>query len=90
MSGVGVTFGGPSAEHDISILTGLQAARSLAEAGAEVCCLYWTKTGRWKRVPLTAEAAKRVPTHLFSRLVRCSAHGCSFVRLQYSRQNLDS
>ena len=58
MSGVGVTFGGPSAEHDISILTGLQAARSLAEAGADVCCLYWTKTGRWKRVPTTAEAAQ--------------------------------
>ncbi len=58
MSGVGVIFGGPSAEHDISILTGLQAARTLLEAGADVCCLYWTKTGRWKRVPASAEAAQ--------------------------------
>lgn len=58
MSGVGVTFGGPSAEHDISILTGLQAARALADAGIDVCCLYWTKTGRWKRVPADAEAAQ--------------------------------
>lgn len=58
MSGVGVTFGGPSAEHDISILTGLQAARALAESGIAVCCLYWTKTGRWKRVPVGAEAAQ--------------------------------
>lgn len=58
MSGVGVTFGGPSAEHDISILTGLQAARALAEAGSDVCCLYWTKTGRWKRVPVEAEAVQ--------------------------------
>lgn len=58
MSGVGVTFGGPSAEHDISILTGLQAARALHETGVEVCCLYWTKTGRWKRVPVDAEAAQ--------------------------------
>ena len=58
MSGVGVTFGGPSAEHDISILTGLQAARALAESGIDVCCLYWTKTGRWKRVPVDAEAAQ--------------------------------
>ena len=58
MSGVGVTFGGPSGEHDISILTGLQAARALAESGVDVCCLYWTKTGRWKRVPVDAEAAQ--------------------------------
>lgn len=58
MSGVGVTFGGPSAEHDISILTGLQAARALAESDIDVCCLYWTKTGRWKRVPVGAEAAQ--------------------------------
>lgn len=58
MSGVGVTFGGPSAEHDISILTGLQAARALADAGIDVCCLYWTKTGRWKRVPVEAEAVQ--------------------------------
>ena len=31
-----------------------------------------------------------MPSPLFGRLVRCSAHGCSFVRLQYSGQNLDS
>lgn len=55
---VGVAFGGPSAEHDISILTGLQAARSLLESGMDVCCLYWTKTGRWKQVPANAEAAQ--------------------------------
>ena len=48
---IGVAFGGPSPEHDISILTGLQAARALADDGAEVCCLYWTKSGSWVRVP---------------------------------------
>ncbi|MGY6500725.1 MAG: hypothetical protein ACXIVQ_07545 [Acidimicrobiales bacterium] len=57
MTLIGVVFGGPSPEHDISILTGLQAARALHDDGADVCCLYWTKTGQWKRVPATTEAA---------------------------------
>ena len=35
LSGAAVVFGGPSPEHDISILTGLQMARLLAEAGRE-------------------------------------------------------
>ena len=54
---VGVIFGGPSPEHDISILTGLQAARALHDDGVDVTCLYWAKTGDWLNVPVTAEAA---------------------------------
>lgn len=57
MTAIGVVFGGPSPEHDISILTGLQAARALHDDGHDVVCLYWTKTGQWKRVPPTTEAA---------------------------------
>ena len=34
---------------------------------------------------LNAETLKRAPTPLFGRLVRCSAHGCSFARLQYTQ-----
>ncbi len=45
-----VVFGGPSPEHDISILTGLMAARTLAEAGDDVTAIYWTKTGEWHEV----------------------------------------
>ena len=56
MTAIGVAFGGPSPEHDISILTGLQAARALHEDGAEVVCLYWTKSGAWQRVPVELEA----------------------------------
>jgi D-alanine-D-alanine ligase len=52
-----VVFGGPSPEHDISILTGLQAARLLAQGGAAPICLYWTKTGDWVRVSADLEAA---------------------------------
>ena len=55
--GVGVVFGGPSPEHDISILTGLQAARSLFDNGVDVHCLYWTKSCAWRKVPPTVEAS---------------------------------
>jgi D-alanine-D-alanine ligase len=52
-----VVFGGPSPEHDVSILTGLQAARALVAADRTVFGLYWSKTGDWFRVPATLEAA---------------------------------
>ena len=51
-----VVFGGPSAEHDISILTGLQAERVLAGAGVEVQCLYWARSDKWFLVPSSLEA----------------------------------
>jgi len=41
MSRPAVLFGGPSPEHDVSILTGLQAARALGDAHA----IYWEKGG---------------------------------------------
>lgn len=53
---VTVLFGGPSPEHDISILTGLQAARALSTAGRDVRAIYWTKTGEWGDVPPDLEA----------------------------------
>ena len=36
MTAWGVLFGGPSPEHEISILTGLQAERVLTDAGEKV------------------------------------------------------
>jgi len=54
---VAVAFGGPSPEHDVSILTGLQAAHELAGAARDVVGLYWTKTGDWYRVDASLEAA---------------------------------
>jgi D-alanine-D-alanine ligase len=47
MSEPAVIFGGPSPEHDVSILTGLQAARAL---GAETIAIYWAKTGDFYEV----------------------------------------
>jgi D-alanine-D-alanine ligase len=54
---VGVVFGGPSPEHDVSILTGLQASRELLGAGREVRAIYWTKSGDWVEVEPGAEAS---------------------------------
>lgn len=53
---VGVLFGGPSPEHDISILTGLQALHELARRGHDVVGIYWTKTGEWCSVDAGVEA----------------------------------
>ncbi len=53
---IAVVFGGPSPEHDVSVLTGLQAARQLASSGRSVIGLYWAKTGSWHRVGADAEA----------------------------------
>lgn len=48
-----VVFGGPSDEHDISILTGLQVARALGDADV----VYWSKSGDWYQVDASMEAA---------------------------------
>lgn len=52
-----VVFGGPSPEHEISILTGLQAERVLTNAGDAVVPIYWAPTGGWFVVPSGTEAA---------------------------------
>ena len=54
MTTAAVLFGGPSDEHDISILTGLQVARALP---GDPVALYWSKAGEWYRVEADAEAA---------------------------------
>jgi D-alanine-D-alanine ligase len=54
---VAVLFGGPAPEHDVSILTGLQASRELAAAGRDVVAIYWTKAGAFVSVDPTLEAA---------------------------------
>jgi D-alanine-D-alanine ligase len=51
-----VLFGGPSPEHDISIILGLLATRALTEAGVEVEAIYWTKAGEFVGVDTGLEA----------------------------------
>ncbi|REK22990.1 MAG: hypothetical protein DWQ40_02620 [Actinobacteria bacterium] len=52
MSQTAVVFGGPSDEHDISILTGLQVLHALDD----VAGVYWSKTGEWYQVDSDLEA----------------------------------
>ncbi|MDA8080819.1 MAG: hypothetical protein M0Z96_04295 [Actinomycetota bacterium] len=56
MAKVGVLFGGVSPEHDISILTGLQAVRGLTDTPHEVISLYWSKTGEFFQTEISLEA----------------------------------
>jgi D-alanine-D-alanine ligase len=53
MSKPAVIFGGPSDEHDISILTGLQVVRALSD----VLAVFWSKSGDWFLVDPGHEAA---------------------------------
>jgi D-alanine-D-alanine ligase len=60
---VAIIFGGPSPEHDVSVLTGLQAARGLADgpggsggSGTTIRALFWSKTGDWYEVDPGLEA----------------------------------
>ncbi|HET7488928.1 MAG TPA: hypothetical protein VFJ85_13445 [Acidimicrobiales bacterium] len=48
-----VLFGGPSPEHDVSVLTGLQAARALDDTIG----VYWSKDGRFWEVDAGLEAS---------------------------------
>ena len=55
MSKTAVIFGGPAPEHDVSVLTGLQAVRELTRNGRDVISLYWSKTAEWFSVPTELE-----------------------------------
>ncbi len=56
MGQLAIVFGGPSPEHDISILTGLLSERVLREAGQDVLPIYWTRAGQWLQCPPGSEA----------------------------------
>jgi D-alanine-D-alanine ligase len=51
-----VLFGGPSPEHDISILTGLLALHELERSNRDAIGIYWTKTGSYYSVGRGVEA----------------------------------
>ncbi|HUQ39708.1 MAG TPA: hypothetical protein VM030_06100 [Acidimicrobiales bacterium] len=51
-----VAFGGPSPEHDVSVLTGLQAVRALAAIGRPATALYWSRSADWFEVDPDLEA----------------------------------
>lgn len=53
---VAVVYGGPSPEHEISILTGLQCERVLTRAGETVTSVYWSRNGDFHLVDNGLEA----------------------------------
>ncbi len=55
MGDIAVIFGGPSPEHDVSILTGLQAVHELM-GSRTTHAIYWTKTGAFHEVDPALEA----------------------------------
>jgi D-alanine-D-alanine ligase len=97
---VGVIYGGPSPEHDVSILTGLQAVHALAHAPGvgSVRSLYWSKSGDWYEVQATTEAAgfvEGVPNNAVRlRLISCPGGGfvkpASGLRAKEDRLDLDA
>jgi D-alanine-D-alanine ligase len=54
---VGVIFGGPGPEHDVSVLTGLPAERCLNDNGTPAVGIYWSKAGDFHDVGSGLEAA---------------------------------
>jgi D-alanine-D-alanine ligase len=52
-----VLFGGPSPEHDVSVLTGLQALHELLAQGQDPLGIYWTKLGTFVQVDPRLEAS---------------------------------
>lgn len=44
---IGFFFGGSSPEHEVSVITGLQAAAALEDEGVRKLAVYVTKDGRW-------------------------------------------
>jgi D-alanine-D-alanine ligase len=54
---IGVIFGGPGSEHDVSVLTGLQAERCLNDNGTNAVAIYWSKAGDFYDVDAGREGA---------------------------------
>lgn len=75
MSQPAVIFGGPSPEHDVSVIIGLQVARVLRSH-----TIYWSKTGDWFSVDPDLEAHDFVETPKGAAPLRLAANpGGGFV-----------
>ncbi|WP_165067171.1 D-alanine--D-alanine ligase family protein [Marisediminicola senii] len=87
-----VVFGGPSPEHEISILTGLQAERVLTAAGESVIPIYWAPSGEWFQPPLGTEAKDYLegPSSSWTPLiVRVSGGAGIFVKKRFGTEELE-
>jgi D-alanine-D-alanine ligase len=87
-----VLFGGPSPEHEISILTGLQAERVLTTSGEAVLPIYWAPSGEWFLVPSGSEAKDfidGVPSGSKPIEVRLSGNSGLFIKRRLGADELE-
>jgi D-alanine-D-alanine ligase len=69
-----VAFGGPSPEHEVSVLTAMQAMAALADTGHTLIPLYITKSGQW----LTGDQLKNLESYQNLKSLATSAIPCTF------------
>lgn len=87
-----IVFGGPSPEHEISILTGLQSERVLRQAGDTVLPLYWAPAGGWFLVPENTEAKdylEGVPAGSRPVDIRVGERAGIFLRKRFGEERLE-
>lgn len=87
-----ILFGGPSPEHEISILTGLQSERVLRAAGEDVQPIYWAPSGGWYLVPPKTEAKdylEGVPAGSKAIEVRISDNPGLFIKKRFGEDQLE-
>lgn len=70
-----VAFGGVSPEHEVSVISGIQAAMSLKESGTAVLPLYITKQGAW----LTGESLLDLSSYKDLKNIANLAKSCSIL-----------
>lgn len=70
-----VAFGGPSPEHEVSVLTGMQVMAALAETHHRVTPLYVGKSGRW----FTGEAMADLANYKEVKKVETRGVECAFM-----------
>ncbi|MFN1834999.1 D-alanine--D-alanine ligase family protein [Balneola sp. MJW-20] len=84
-----VAFGGISPEHEVSVLTAMQAMAALEESDYQLIPLYITKSGRW----LTGNAAQDLNEYQDLSSLEKKAKDCAFVKDENGRtllRELDS
>ena len=76
-----VAFGGVSPEHEVSVLSAMQAMASLEDSSYNLIPLYITKSGRW----LTGESLKDLSRYKDLPLLESEAISCAFVKDEMGR-----
>jgi D-alanine-D-alanine ligase len=74
-----VAYGGASPEHEVSVLTAMQAMAALDQAGFDLVPLYISKSGKW----FTGEILKNLELYTDLDKLTQNAISCSFTHNEY-------